>query len=432
MAYLTAFGAVAMTVLAAALRLGIVGPGQQVDSADDLLPVLVSAAFLCVVGLAWRRHRSVAWLATIGAAFVVTIEIATYARDALPVDVVAWQWLGVAISLAALLAVATAAAYGFGRPRFAGGRFGVPAAVVATLAVSGIAVWAIANSDPTLVDSASPPELGSLGLVTRTFLVLTPLFTALGVVGDLLPAGERAWRRVALTNRTSTSRADLIGPWTQAFADELAPGRSRARQAVLAERSRVARDIHADVVPSLRHALAAAERGDSADELANRLRVALADVEAIGAAQHPIQLDVGGLVAALEWLAERVERQSTLTITLDVTDPPPDAAGEPPAEVAASAFRIAQLALNNVAWHAEGCPAAMSVRAGRTLVDLAITDEGPGIDAAALDQARENGRRGLADMAAEAAAVGGELDVASGPGGVGTTVTFRWRAADGR
>jgi hypothetical protein len=123
MAYLTAFGAVAMTVLAAALRLGIVGPGQQVDSADDLLPVLVSAAFLCVVGLAWRRHRSVAWLATIGAAFVVTIEIATYARDALPVDVVAWQWLGVAISLAALLAVATAAAYGFGRPRFAGGRF---------------------------------------------------------------------------------------------------------------------------------------------------------------------------------------------------------------------------------------------------------------------------------------------------------------------
>jgi signal transduction histidine kinase len=419
-----------MTLVAAALRFGIVGPGSQLESPDDVLPILVSFGFLCVVGLAWRRNRSVAWLATIGAAFAITIDVASYAAQASdPTDDPTWPRLAVAVTLAAVLTVGTAAAYGFGRPRFRGARLGVPAAIAVTIALTAMGVWAIANPLALDLDGDTSSQLGSLGLVTRTFLILTPLFAGLGVLGDLIPPAERAWRRVALTHPATTSRSERIRPWTLAFADELAPGRTRARQAVLAERSRVARDIHADVVPSLRHALAAAERGESADELARRLRAALADVEAIGAAEHPVQLDLGGLVAALEWLAERIERQANVTVTLDIAESPGDDEGEPPADVAAAAFRIALLALNNVAWHAPGCPATVWIHAGRTHVDLSIADEGPGIDDEALAAAQATGHRGLADMATEAAAVGGTVDVGPGPGGVGTVVAFHWRAA---
>ena len=74
-------GAVAMTVVLAGLRFGIVGPTASALPPDKALPLLIAVAFLCVVGLTRRDHRSVAWLATIGAASVVTIDLATLLRQ---------------------------------------------------------------------------------------------------------------------------------------------------------------------------------------------------------------------------------------------------------------------------------------------------------------------------------------------------------------
>jgi signal transduction histidine kinase len=421
-----------MTAILAALRLGFVGRPIAAASPGDLLPVLVAIALLCVVGLTRRTHPSTAWLAVIAIAFVVTIDLATYVREVVQarrpsLDDPAWRWLAITVSLSATLAVGSSAAYAFSRPRMKAGRLGVAATLAVLLVITGIAAWAIANpSDVTFVNPAS--GLGSLGLVTRAFLVMTPLLTAVGIAGDILPSAERARARVALTHRGAASRGDRLAGWARAFADEVSPGRSRARWAVLSERHRFARDIHADVVPGLRRVLADAERGAEPDRLATSLREVLADLEAVGESQHPIQLEIGGLVPALAWLAERLERRADLRITLDVDDPPPGQDGDVPRDVAATTFSVAALALGNVAKHAPASDATVRVRAGRDLVDLAVSDDGPGITDEAIATARANGRRGMADMAAEAATIGATVEIRPGPGGVGTIVAFTWRA----
>jgi signal transduction histidine kinase len=422
-----ALAALLLTILLAGLRLGFVGPLPP-PSPDDLLRLLVAVALLLVVGLAHRTHPTLAWLATIGAAAVVAVDLAIYARQVRSlVDAVAWQWLAIAVSLASILAVATAAAYAASRPALRGGRYTVEGTVAATLGISGVAVWALNNPADSLFGLGEGSPIGSLGAVTRTFLAGTLAFTVVGAVGDALPSAERAWRRAGLLHPTPAPRAARVRAWLPALADELSWGRRRARTAVLAERSRLAADLHADVVPGLRRALADAERGAPPEALAASLRDVLSEVEAVGGERHAVQLDIGGLVPALAWLAERVERRSDVTVTIDVSD----TETSPPSEVAAAAFRIAGLALTNVTWHAPGSQVAIDVRADADAVDLTIVDDGPGITSEAIAHAQAAGHRGIADMAAEAAACGGSVDVGRRPDGPGTLVSFRWRASGG-
>ena len=424
-----AVGAAAMTVVLAALRLGVVGPLSPATP-YELFPVLIAAAFLCVVGLARARNPSIAWLATVGAAFTVTIDLAAYAADVRPdVGDDVWRLLGIAVSVSAVIAVGAAAGYAASRPRLRW-RWLALAGAAAVGAVGLAAGWAIANPTDTTFFSGS--ALGSLALVTRTCIVFTTAFTLLGLLGDALPAADRARLRGRLTSPSPAPLGQRSIVWLRAFTDELSPGRGRARRAVLAERTRVARDIHADVVPSLRRVLADAEHGVPAERLAGSLREVLSDVEAVGAGQHPIQLEIGGLVAALEWLAERTESRSDVSITLNVADPDRGGSGEPPAEVAAAAFRVAALALDNVVRHAPGSNVVVDVAADASRVDLAITDDGPGISEASLVTAQSDGRRGLVDMSAEAGESGGSLEVTEGPAGVGTCVMFAWPARSGR
>ena len=421
----TALGTAMMTVVLALLRLGVVGPLPP-SSPYDVIPLLIATAFLCVVGLGRRSHPSIAWLAVIGAAFTVTIDLALYARTVRPgVSADAWRLLGIAVGVSAVIAVGAAAGYAACRPRLQR-RWLTVAGAVAVGAVGLLASWAVAN--PTDTTFTEDSDLGSLALVTRTFIVLTAAFTLLGLVGDALPAADRARHRSATESPpTAPLRAGFVA-WFRAFVDELSPGRGRARRAVLAERTRVARDIHADVVPELRRVLADAERGVPPERLAGSLRDVLDHVEAVGALQHPIQLEIGGLVAALEWLAERVESRAGVTV-VNVADPVPGAAGEAPREVSAAAFRIAALALDNVARHAPGRIAVVEVRAEASAVDLSISDDGPGIREEAVAAARSRGRRGLADMTSEADECGGRLEIGHGPGQAGTCVAFSWRAA---
>jgi signal transduction histidine kinase len=416
----------------ASLRLGVVGP-LGAASLDDLLPALIAVGLLCTVGLTRREHPTAFWLATIAAAAVVTIDLATYARSVRPVVTgEAWRSMAIVVSLAALFGAGAAATYAATRARLprrwtAAGSFG------AVILVGGAAVWAVADAPAgsLLATPAGGSPLGSLGIVTRTFLVAIVALTALGLIGDARPAADRARQRVALTRgraRSMGNQVELGLAWLRAFAEELGPGRSGARHAVLAERSRIARDLHADVMPGLRRALADAERDVPPDRLAASLRELLAEVEALGATQHAIQLEVGGLVPALEWLAERVEERSEVTVTLEVVDSSSAAGDTTPPDVAAAAFRVATLALDNVVRHVRGGQASVTVRAEADVVELAVSDDGPGLAPGAVASAQAKGRRGIADMAVEGAACGAVVDVGAGPGGVGTRVRFAWQS----
>ena len=422
-----AVGGIVLLCVIVAVRFSVV-PRAIGVTPEALLPLLIAGALLCVVGLSLDRAPGIAWLATVLALATLTIDLLAGLRVAWPaLDDAARRAWSIVAGLAATWTAASAVASASDRQRCLGS-WVRPAGIVATSIVGLLAVWTVA------MPIAPGAPIGPLGLVSRSFLVVTVVFVALGLLGDAQPAWLRARRRIAVTHPTPVGWREQLRsaqPLLRAFVDELAPGRSRERHAVVAERSRIARDLHADVVPGLRRAIRLADGGGSIDELAAGLREILDEVEALSAAQHAIQLEVGGFVPAVEWIAERAESRSGLEVTLDVEDGDGRRAadaGEPPAEVAAGAFRVVGLALDNAARHAPGCTVAIRVRADRRALDLSIADDGPGISREDRAAATAAGRRGLADMVAEGVACGATVEVDARPDGRGTVVRFAWSA----
>ena len=178
------------------------------------------------------------------------------------------------------------------------------------------------------------------------------------------------------------------------------------------------------MLPSLRRALAEAEAGGTVERLAADLRAAVDEVESLLVARRSIVLEEMGLLAGVEWLAERVEDRSAVRVDIEVGAADADG-GRPPRDVERAAFRVAQLALDNVVRHAPAARARVVVTASATQVRLRIEDDGDGppVDEAA---AMRGGRRGIADMRAEARACGAALAVGRGPGDRGTAVELRW------
>jgi signal transduction histidine kinase len=207
------------------------------------------------------------------------------------------------------------------------------------------------------------------------------------------------------------------------------------RRAVDVERSRIATELHAEVIPVVRRALREAEDGGSPERFALALRDVLAEVDALVTDRQSITLEAFGLLPAIEWLAERTEDRSDVRVRIDVTEitdagsvDVDDRRGRPPRPVETAAFRIAQLALENVVRHAPNASAIIELSAAARRVRLIISDDGPGIAADAGQVAAASGRRGLIDMRAAALDCGASLVTAVAPGGRGTVVRFAWPA----
>ena len=267
------------------------------------------------------------------------------------------------------------------------------------------------------------------------WLSIVGLLAAIGVVRDLRPAFARTRERVAAGEAAGR---DTGHTWSvlRVFVDEVVPGRDAGRkEAVESERGRLAADLHAEVLPSLRRALAAAEAGGTVERLALDLRSAVDEVESMLLARRSIVLEEMGLLAGLEWLAERVEDRSDVRVEIAVDGgggvdgeaPAVTEASRPPREAERAAFRVAQLALDNVVRHAPASTAHVSVAAGPRLIRLRVEDDA---DSAPIDEAAaaRAGRRGIADMRAEAAACGGAIEVWRGAYDRGTAIVFRWPA----
>jgi signal transduction histidine kinase len=255
-------------------------------------------------------------------------------------------------------------------------------------------------------------------------------------VRDLAPAFARTRIRLA----AGEARSDRTGgalSLLRVFVDELVPGREAGRaEAAESERGRLAADLHADVLPSLRRALAEAEAGGTVERLAADLRSAVDEVESLLLSRRSIVLEEIGLLAGIEWLAERVEERSEVRVDIEVAGDsalPPAAAtaggapARPPREVERAAFRVAQLAFDNVIRHAPGSTVTATVAVSPATIRLDIVDDGDGppVDEGA---AARSGRRGIADMRAETHACGASLEVGRGPGDHGTAIRFRWPA----
>ncbi|HEX5829083.1 MAG TPA: hypothetical protein VFY23_16275 [Candidatus Limnocylindrales bacterium] len=259
---------------------------------------------------------------------------------------------------------------------------------------------------------------------------------AMGLVRDLRPAFARTRARLRAGDASGSRPGAAFGT-LRVFLDELVPGREAGRvEAAESERGRLAADLHAEVLPSLRRALAEAEGGGTVERLAADLRAAVEDVEALLVARRSIVLEEMGLLAGLEWLAERTEDRSAVRVEILVDVDAPGAGGgaplsspvaRPPREVERAAFRVAQLALDNVVRHAPGAAVGVRVASSAGHVRLRIEDDGdtPAIDEAAAARA---GHRGIADMRAEARACGASLEVGRAIRGSGVAIVFAWPA----
>ena len=380
---------------------------------SDLVPHLWGIAALLVVVLVHSWAPTLAWTANVVGSTASALGAVGLVREVRvesngePVPL-----LSALVLVALMVPPAIAAAYA----THAGRR---PAAVV------GLAWTAVAVLGSILALSLLARTLGGErgGVPEWAWLGTVGGLLGLGLARDLRAPFAATRARVAADRAAGGGRGGALTV-LRTLVDELVPGREAGRaEAVEDERGRPAADLHADVLPSLRRALAEAEAGGTVERLAADLRAAVDEVESLLVSRRSIVLEEMGLLAGVEWLAERVEDRSAVRVLIEVGAAEAD--GRPPREVERAAFRVAQLALDNVIRHAPGATARVTVTASPSLVRLRIEDdgEGPPVDEAA---AMRGGRRGIADMRAEARGSGAALRIGRAPGDRGTAVELRW------
>ena len=156
------------------------------------------------------------------------------------------------------------------------------------------------------------------------------------------------------------------------------------------------------------------------EALAGRLRTVDLELERLMADRWPVVLEAFGLVEALEDLAERTEVDGAVQVGLEVEG----AAGRPRPEIERTAWRVAQVAVDNAVRHAAATQITIVIAVAPDRVRLSVADDGRGMDPA--DPIRTSAR-GLSDIARRARAVGGRVVIESAsPAMPGTVVRFDW------
>jgi signal transduction histidine kinase len=237
---------------------------------------------------------------------------------------------------------------------------------------------------------------------------------------------EQSAQRAALIHELESTRAELAAAHRQ--------------QGVVAERERLAREVHDTLAQGYTSIVVLAQTAAAAlpaapSVAAERLAVIedvarenLAEARAMVAAFAPVALDSATLVEALGRLADRFGRETGIATRLDTGALGGEGPGLSRAEEIVL-LRGAQEALANVRRHASA--GAVVLRLSRVgegksaQVSVHVEDDGVGFDPAASPGV---GLAGLRDRAEE---VGGAVDVASAPG-EGTRVMVRVPALGGR
>jgi PAS domain S-box-containing protein len=203
---------------------------------------------------------------------------------------------------------------------------------------------------------------------------------------------------------------------------------SRLEQAQEQERLRIAADIHDDsiqVMSAVDMRLQMLERQvDSSDavaaigEIKDTVQLAIDRLRHLLFELRPPVLDREGLAPALEIYLERMGSETGIGVEL--VDQMPT---EPPPDLRALAFRIAQEALSNVRKHANASRVVVNLSGSESGLSVRITDDGDGFDRSRAEVA-EPGHLGLSTMRERAELAGGSFLIESAPGS-GTTVEFR-------
>ena len=254
-------------------------------------------------------------------------------------------------------------------------------------------------------------------------------------LGALVALGvARAQARLV---RESRARQEMLARLLRAqeetatLTEELA--RSQRDAGVLAERTRLSRDIHDTLAQGFSAILMLSRAGAAEQDVEARTSL-LRQIETTAAenldearrvvgALAPGPLESGSFPAALGRILQRLTEQTGIEATLDVDpDLPPLTTGT---EVVL--LRAAQSALANVRAHSQAAAVRVTVTAvpdpgGQQMLRLDVVDDGRGFDASRSVPPGEGedgslrGGYGLLAMSARLREIGGSLEVESAPG----------------
>jgi signal transduction histidine kinase len=191
--------------------------------------------------------------------------------------------------------------------------------------------------------------------------------------------------------------------------------------AVLAERQRLARELHDSVTQSLYSvtlyanaavlALAAGKHEVAAGYLQEMQEIAqegMRDMRLLIFQLHPPVLETEGLVAALQARLAAVEGRAGLQAEFRV-----EGERRLPIAVESELYWIAQEALNNVRKHAAAQHVTVYLRFTPATISLEVRDDGVGFDPQAVPVEAQGGMRTIAERTAR---IGGKLTHTSAPG----------------
>ncbi|MGZ4396742.1 MAG: sensor histidine kinase [Gaiellaceae bacterium] len=370
---------------------------------------------------AGRRQRQRARLRPLAIAVGVAVAVAVLESELAPGT--SGRRLATTLVLAAYLALLAALVRGIGI-----GRPGTSAALVAALGATGVALAGLQPHGPTEVAASAAvwtavarlrPAMGiALAVATTVALDVTLALTSspwrLSVVASTLLCavlGLSAWfMRQAAENQ---DRTELL-------LAELEDAReSQLEAAAVAERGRIARELHdilahslSGLVIQIEGTRLLAERQDASSALRDGLgRAAELARAGLAEAKHAVGiLREGSLPSAedIPLLVESFRRDFGLDVELRT-------AGAPwvlPPETGLVLYRAAQEALTNATRHAPGARAEVELRYEPRRVQLQVTNGEPAGDPpqARQELGRAGGGRGLAGLRDRVAGVGGTVD----------------------
>jgi signal transduction histidine kinase/ligand-binding sensor domain-containing protein len=296
----------------------------------------------------------------------------------------------------------------------------------------GFSGWVAATGEPLVVPDVNrdPRYVWMKGSKTRSELTV-PIMVKGQVIGVLDAQSDRphAFDDTDLT--VLQSLAHQIG----AAIENVRLYEQAQQAAVMAERSRLARDLHDAVTQTLFSASLIAEAVPASwdldpqegrellGELQQLTRGALAEMRTLLLELRPAALIETGLSDLLHQLAEaavgRIGMSVTVTADRDCALPP---------NVHVALYRIAQEALNNVVKHARARKAEVCLRCaddspdGGKAVELLIRDDGRGFNPGEIPL----DHLGLGIMRERAEAIGAQIRIESEIG-QGTRISLSWR-----
>jgi len=200
------------------------------------------------------------------------------------------------------------------------------------------------------------------------------------------------------------------------------------QSAAVAERNRLARELHDAVSQTLFSASLIAEvlprlwernpdeGRQRLDEVRQLTRGALAEMRTLLLELRPEALLKANLGELMRQLAEAVNARARVPVTVTV-----EGKCVPPSDVKVALYRIAQEALNNMTKHANASQAKLRLCCEPARVKLQVSDDGCGFD---LDSVPP-GHLGLGIIQERAEAIGARLTVESRPG-CGTQIAAVW------